>query len=40
MQLYNQDELIDAANLEFEEKWKRIKNIGEYIDSKLKKGGK
>lgn len=35
--IYNRDELIDAANLEFKEKWKRMEKIGEYIDAKIKK---
>lgn len=33
--IYNQDKLIDAKGLTFDEKWERIKNMGSFIDSKL-----
>ncbi len=33
--IYNQDKLIDAKGLTFDQKWERIKSMGSFIDSKL-----
>ncbi len=33
--IYNQSELIDDTGLSFDEKWKRLENIGSCIESKL-----
>lgn len=33
--LYNEDELIDAKRVSFDEKWERIEKLGSYIESKL-----
>jgi len=38
--LYNQEELLDAKGLSFDEKWARLEKLGEYIDSKLETLGK
>ena len=32
---YNETQIVDGAGLTFDEKWKRIEKIGEYLSSKI-----
>ena len=33
--MYNENEIVNAEGLTFDEKWKRIEKMGEYLESKL-----
>lgn len=35
--MYNENRIVDGVGLTFDEKWKRIEKMGEYLESKLSK---